>query len=59
MVPARANQTVRFKRGSIKGTCPNWLDPSPVQSCDLSLVMFQDWKAVQVREISVWAGRGE
>ena len=41
MVPARANQTVRFKRDSIKGTCPNWLDPSPVQSCDLSLVMFQ------------------
>ena len=32
MVPARENQMVRFKRGSIKCTHPDCLNPSPVQS---------------------------
>ena len=32
MVPARANQTVRFKKGYTKGTHPDCLNPSPVQS---------------------------
>ena len=41
MVPARANQTVRFKKGDIKGTHPDCLNPSPVRSWGPSLVRFQ------------------
>ena len=42
VVPARANhQIVWFKRGSVKGSCPNCLTPSPAQPRDPSLVRFQ------------------
>ena len=52
MVPARAKQIVRFKRGSIKGTHPDCLDPSPVQSWGPKPGQnSRDWKAAQVREI--------
>ena len=45
MVPARANQVVRFKRGSIKGTGPNCLDPSPVIHGTQGWSGSRDWKA--------------
>ena len=48
MVPARANQVVRFKWGShpsIKGTCPYCLNPSPVIHGSQAWSGSRDWKA--------------